>query len=44
MSLATSASIAEVVPSPSVGQAVLVYYVLEEGVQWCRGKVEALVS
>ena len=45
MSLATSASIAEVVPSPSVGQAVLlVYYVLEEGGEWCRGKVDASVS
>ena len=44
MSLAISASTAELVPSPTVGQDVLVYYVLEEGGEWCRGKVEALVS
>lgn len=34
----------KLVLSSSVGQEVLLYYVLGEGGKWCRGKVEASVS
>eukprot|EP00092_Neocalanus_flemingeri_P033002 GFUD01035893.1.p1 GENE.GFUD01035893.1~~GFUD01035893.1.p1 ORF type:complete len:931 (+),score=248.18 GFUD01035893.1:289-3081(+) len=44
-SLAISASTAEMVTIPTVGQSVLVYYKFEEeGGEWCRGTVETIQS
>eukprot|EP00092_Neocalanus_flemingeri_P097061 GFUD01123640.1.p1 GENE.GFUD01123640.1~~GFUD01123640.1.p1 ORF type:complete len:381 (-),score=108.82 GFUD01123640.1:60-1055(-) len=43
--LANCASTAEMVPFPTVGQSVLVYFkFVEEGGEWCRGTVDAIQS